>query len=257
VKRSLVDLCCCALLLSCSDDRQEPISDSKIFVDGNLADVAADQPTIDTLPTPDASAPITVTATLRFLDTAQPVADVDVCVYKAGNKSADCTKSSATGEFTIDVPSNADSGLVFEKAGTQKFLVPLHLTMPTNKWSLAVVSDAQATTEYAKVGVTYPPVGKGHLVVTAGETTIAVVPAAGVGPYYGYTGPPGIDKSLTQAPVDGWGEIMNLQPGTYDVDVAHATKTCTDEVGRPPSAGHTLRAPVLEGYVTLCRVNCQ
>lgn len=249
----VVSLCGCALLLACSDDNGAADPDASGVLDLHPLEVAVDLSPADTQP--DASATTTVRGKWTGIDGQTPISDMEVCLYRDGQKTAQCTRVDASGEWSLEVPMNIEAGLVFDAAGFEDGFMPIYLTMPTSYWKFSSWTDAEATAAYAKVNVSYPPTDKGNILVNGPGTAIAVVPPAGVGPYYGVKD---FDTSLTQAPdANGWGEIMDLPPGMYDVDVTQATKTCTDAIGWPANPGHTLRLPVLAGHNTFCFVNCQ
>jgi len=239
----------------CSDnpafrDTQSPVADVAArdhaveqFRDGRLQDQSRDAPRM-----------VSFSGTHRDWK-GKPLAGASVCLYENGKKSSQCVLTDGKGAFVISVPANVESGLFSDAPGYEKALSVFVVTQDYTSPPGGIYDDATATTEYGKVGSTYPPVGKGHIAVTApAGATFAVYPRGGIGPHYAGSGGL-LDPTLTKMQF-GWGMVFDLAPGIYDVACIKDGTTCIAPLGWP-SQSYTARLPVVDGYFSQVDCTCK
>jgi hypothetical protein len=188
-----------------------------------------------------------------------PLAGVKVCHYAAGGKSADCVSTDELGLYTISLPKGVETGLFYDKAGFESVfgaMVPMEPIPVANFW-LSLWSEADMAAQFARIGATYPMVGKGAISITGPRgTTCSIVPAAGIGPFYDNSNGE-LDPSLTEI-TGAVAYFANVPPGDYTIFCHTKLAPCTRHAltsGWPSTSG-TLRLHVFEGYENGCAVSC-
>jgi hypothetical protein len=288
-----------ALLCGCGDDkvtldgrlRDRPPSTDLPRADARLPgpDLKADKPAIvdarppDSRPReampPDAPpGPTKLKGTLHTYNPfpkSDPVAAADVCLYQNGAKTSQCTTTSATGVFSIVIPAKVEVAVLIEHADMESLVIPVKLG-PGVTWNLGtfhIDSVSHASGNFAKLGLSYPPAGKGYFAFNSQPgAKVALTPTAGVGPIY-CDAKDVIDLAATSiTAVNGWGVDggvcdhlgwagwFDLAPGVYEFKVTAPglAMFCSHTTpGWPPtSAAATVRGPVLAGYATWLNADC-
>jgi len=236
-------------LVQCSSDSKDQTDTGPPIADGNALDQTP----------PDQSPDSVQTVKLSGGQAdwkGNMLTGVSVCLYENGKKSSTCVQTDANGKFVIEVPANTESGIFVEKAGYEKVLFPFVLTQDYDSGSGGIYDDAKAAAEYGKVGSVYPPVGKGHIAVTApAGATFSILPSGGIGPHYAGSGD-SMDPTLTSMQFVGWGMVFDLAPGIYEVTCEKQGTTCTAPDSWP-SKTHTARLPVVAGYFSQVDCSCK
>jgi hypothetical protein len=203
---------------------------------------------------------VRVTGTMVDTETESPIEGIEVCRLEDGQKGQTCTTTNTDGFFDINVPAQTKTGIFVTGTGFRGAFFPLWLTggMGTGNWG--VFNEAKAANDYAAVGLTWPPsTAKGSLAVngTVGAT-IGDLPAAGTGPvYYGSNLEPDPAGQAMVGPAP-LGVFYDVTPGTYDIEVALAGKTCKVFRGVGwPSDSKTLQVQIFAGFATATIVHCQ
>lgn len=243
------------VLAGCSDDGQQRAADhgADVVDVGAPEFMAPDAPVVDL-----AVSTATITGTLIRATGKQPAADVQICLYRSGQKTSQCSRSDATGAFRVAVPTKEEVALLFEGTDVWRFAIPAMVPDPTTAdigtWQL--FTDAEASALFAQAGLSYPPVGKGSLSINANAgAQVSLVPGAGVGPYY-VGSDLKIDLTMTEMGSTGFAVVFDLPAGTYDVEISSPGQSCVSGLGWPPTAA-TLRGPVIAGFATVLKASCK
>lgn len=219
-----------------------------------------DPPLLDFLVAPDAGATmVRVQGVVGDYVGGGGVEGFELCVLEDGKKGSTCTTTAADGTYTIDVPAQTETGLFGSKTGYQVGFIPLWLASDQTIPPLGIKADAEAANEYAAAGVAYPPVGKGNIWVNGSAgAVLGDLTQAGTGPvYFGSNGQldPSGQSMVGPTPVGG---LLDVPPGTYDLDVTLIGKTCTVAYGLGwPSSTKTVRVPVFAGRASAAIVQCK
>ncbi len=194
----------------------------------------------------------------------KPLADVKVCESGTSN----CTTTDASGDYTLTVPSNLESVLLFTKA-TYANTAIAGLIPPNDSTANVSMPTEIIGGLFAKAaGFAWPLAGSGIIIAFSNQvnpvdggdgatirtglagSTFALTPASGVGPVYVDTAQfP--DKAATTTTDPGWGGWGDLPPATYTVKVTNPGRTCTPQFGGWPStAAESQRVPVVADFIT-------
>lgn len=195
-----------------------------------------------------------------------PIADADVCAY--GAPALPCAKSDENGVFDLEIPANAETGLLISKTGRGSILIPIATTDEDMFGAvLGVPTTTQLESYYESAGTPYPDPGFGFLAVfiqpgndfqtgLAGAT-VTLAPAVGAGPLYADAqGNP--DAALTMTTAGGAARF-----GAMPLAVVEVHPTCPS--GLVPQSvffgwlggdSSSVRVPIAEGFETRVGFGC-
>jgi hypothetical protein len=206
---------------------------------------------------PDASNRVLLTGWTFDFSTVEPIVGVEVCVH--ADDAIPCALSDENGRYEIEADRNTR---VVLRYSVVDYVTKLrHVNVGDVDEGLSIFnmqSETWLASQLAAVGVTWDR-SMGILgVQISGEVdgaTIALVPAAGDGPFYAGPGE-NFDPSLQAATSDGLGAvaIANVPPGDYSIVATQSDATCSTQQApgtEPQSAlGQSVADMISETFIT-------
>ncbi len=191
---------------------------------------------------------------------------VKVCVFK--HPEMPCVTSDSSGAFTIDLPSNAETGVTLEKTGYASVLAPLAVATDTLTYTIGVPTEQSRKQLYGAFGATYPDTAhgfvffigtlKGQQELGLDGVTGSIDPATGVGPFYVDTGgaaAPSATSTSTYSAI----YFASLAPSDSSVvKLAPTSMSCAQYFGGwTTSQLNAARFPVAAGFETHVGLICK
>jgi hypothetical protein len=195
-----------------------------------------------------------------------PLDGVKVCVFR--HPEMPCATSDGKGAFSIDLPSNSETGVTLEKSGYVNVLVPLLVGTATLTYTIGVPTELSRKQLYAAYGVTYPDAAHGFVQLIGtlqgkfelglDGATGSIDPSTGTGPFY-------VDANGAAAPsatsTSAYSAIYfaTLAPNDSTVaKLAPTTLSCAQNFGGWPTAQmNGTRFPIAAGFETHVGLSCK
>lgn len=200
-----------------------------------------------------------------------PIEGVELCIWT--HPELPCASSDASGNFSLVMPANWETGLTAVKPGYARIAVPfLTATHDAFDWVVRMPTAETLTTYYGAAGYTYPDMAKGFVIVHATDgqspdglegVAFGIGPASDSGPLYAAPNEV-FDQSLTATSTAGYARFAGTQPGELTVTVLSGAPSCNFGVvegdgggadvalsgGWPSLKVEGMRLPALAGFET-------
>jgi len=194
------------------------------------------------------------------------VSGAQVCVL--GHPQMPCTSSDSSGNFSLLLPANWETGLTLVKVGYGGVAVAfLTSTHDADGWVIGMQPTNMLTTYYEAAGYPYPDPGKGFLIagIIDGQSQKGLAGAAisldllsGSGPLYADSND-AFDKSLTSTSTAGYARFAGVNSGEVEVLLSADKLSCDWDVvegdggggdvttfgGWPSAKVNSMRLPIL------------
>lgn len=205
------------------------------------------------------------------------ISGVQVCAL--GHPQMPCASSDSSGNFSLLLPANWETGLTLVRGGYGGVATAfLTSTKDADGWIIGMQPTDVLATYYEAAGYPYPDSGKGFLMVGVMDgqsqegltgAAIGLDPPSGSGPLYADSND-ALDESLASTSTAGYARFAGMSPGEVEVMLSSDVLSCDWDVvegdggggdvasfgGWPPANVNAMRLPILPELETRFAFRC-